>query len=601
MRHRLLLGLSVFVIVVCFGWLVGIGCEPVSAQTAEASTATLEAGEFVSTFEELEQWCADHDGVGGTVFLSDSITIRQTISGGYQGGHVVIDTGAHGLRYDGGYILLDDFEIVGEGVDCPVLEVRDVGFVWAGNWCNILLTQTVSALGRDGLGGTAVRIEALDLNAFSLSSVPASPARISSQGSGAIGLDIVSPVDVYCLNVEVVGEGSQAVQAAAGTVFYFCRFHVEGIMSSATKDSAITFDTCQVVGSAGGAQVISRRISEVSGKRFYLPVKQADPNPLNPQTFFTFWLAGDDGSELRQSFAVVWDSNQLAAIDTRVLGKTSIRGELLPILSGLGLEDGFMFELVVDVRDPSLPCIAEVFFLEEYDQFGDSYTVAVLSFWQGFDASAGDILWCSDDGGMTWVNCTDSPDISYPAWTTDWLSFRLPDLSSPLQLYVQNDAGVSNLVTLYAKDGQPYGDCGGDRTGVDRNGDSSRDSSDAGSSGSNALPSGQGDGGRGPTSSSTVWPDQEAFISNTADGETANAPVMTRPADASAAGQADALSAVEASPADLSLAVRLATPEMLDRPLPIDIPTFLLILTALIAIVAFAALGWLRMRNRKTD
>ena len=118
--------------------------------------------DIVSTEEELDEWCYEHDGTGGTVYLGCDITVEYGVYGGYGGGHIVIDTGEFGLIYNGAGILLNDYEIVGEGFLRPVVTMIDAGWRWMGNWNNDLILAPITALGRDGAGGNIIPDASVD-------------------------------------------------------------------------------------------------------------------------------------------------------------------------------------------------------------------------------------------------------------------------------------------------------------------------------------------------------------------------------------------------------------------------------------------------------
>ena len=418
----------------------------------------------VITETELEAWLDTHDGLGGTVYLGDSITITSTISGGYGGGHVVIDTGQYGLVYDGGSLVWDDFEISGEGVDTPVVTVIDAGVAWyMGNWNNDLAFRFITATGRSGMGGVALYLTGDDGSPFDIGMIYQDIGCIRSYGAGAVGVLVDVPMDLYCFNVETDGENSLALSAPDGSVLYYCRLAASGLGAAAINGD-VTLDTCIASPEPAGVTAISRTITDVSGKRFYLPIRLDDWIFVNVSlTSGLFWLSGSDGSEITRFFPVDWDWDALYNIDTSVLGSYTISGTLLPAFEGFGLTDGFPLELVVEVRDPSLPCISEVFFSSW------SGNTATLVTWDVYDPLAdGFILWRSDDGGETWYDFTDSPDLDWYLWEFNFIIFNYDALEHPVMFCLEvPGVGESNVVTLYEKDGMPFGDTGGDRTGTD--------------------------------------------------------------------------------------------------------------------------------------
>jgi len=418
----------------------------------------------VTTEAQLEAWVSAHEALGGTVYLANSITLTNDIWGGYGGGHIVIDTEAYGLVYDGGCIVLEDFEIIGEGVDTPVVTVVDAGVPWyMGNWNNDLAFRFITATGRGGTGGVALHLVSDDGSLFSMDMVPMNNGCIRSFGNGAIGILADEPMDLYCFNVEVAGAGSIALSAPAATTLFYCRLAASGSGAVAASDG-VTLDTCTMIPEQPGATLISRTIIDVSGKRFYQPVRQFDAVVVNVSlTSGLFWLLGSDGSVVTRFLPVDWNWDAVYALDTEELGSHTITGSLLPVFDGFGLTSGFPLELIIEVRDPSLPCISEVFFTT-WDG-----NAATLVTWDAYDPQAGGfILWRSDDGGETWYDFTKSPSLDWDLWEFNFIIFRYDALESPVMFCLEVvGLGESNVVTLYEKDGVPYGDTGGDRTGTD--------------------------------------------------------------------------------------------------------------------------------------
>ena len=413
---------------------------------------------------ELALWCEDHDGIGGTVYLGQDITITEIISGGYRGGHIIINTGKFGIIYDGGCISLYDWEITGEGVDRPVLTVIETGSNWGmGNWNNDLAFKFITATGRDGIGGTALHVTQGNGAVFSTIMVDYDNGLIRSYGEGAVGLLVDEPMDLCCFRVETYGDNSVAVLAPYGAALYYCRLYAEGEGAAVVSGPDIILDVCTVSPFPADAVFIERTLSEVSGKRFYLPVRLFD-EWIFPESYYTFFMPGSDGSELKQVFMIDWDWDAINGIDTGVIGSYFIQGCLLPLFDGFGLTDGFT--LTIEVRDPAIPCIEAVYF-SDWDG-----NVATLSLWDEYDPSIGGfILWRSDDGGETWYDFTDSPELGWPEWNRSAIEFRYDQITHPIMFCLEVPGiGESNVVTLYEKDGMPFGETGGDRTGIDRGG-----------------------------------------------------------------------------------------------------------------------------------
>ncbi|MDR0490108.1 MAG: hypothetical protein LBH28_02510 [Oscillospiraceae bacterium] len=419
----------------------------------------------VYTEEELAEWCYERNGICGTGYLGGNVTIEQGISGNYLGGHIVIDTGEYGLVYDGGKIMLNDFEITGEGIGgTPVVTVIDVGPNWGmGNWNNALANTNITATGSNGTGGVALQVISDDGMRFDMFMGSGEFCCIRSYGGGAIGILSDVPLDLYCFRVETNGDNSIAVSAPAGTALYYCRLDSAG-KGAAVATGGVALDSCIASPQPDNDSVITRTVSDVSGKRFYMFVKRY-ADWIAPEFVYTFWLTGSDGSVIKQSFMVYWDMAAIDAIDTDIPGSYIISGSLDYIYDGFGLTDGFPLTLTIEVRDPAVPTIGGVYF-SDWDG-----NIASLDLWNTYDPADGSlILWRSDDGGETWHDFTDSPDLVWVDWNTT-VEFHYDAITSPIMFCLEVvGVGESNVVTLYEKDGVPFGDNGGDRTGTDRQG-----------------------------------------------------------------------------------------------------------------------------------
>lgn len=475
-------------------------------ETADIEKLLAETPEenIVYTAAELEAWCRKraYTYAGGRVSLGAVVTISETFDV-YGAGRIVIDTGSHGLIYDGGKITISGLEITGEGVDVPVLDIYSVieyGYFWESGWNDTLqqLALTVTATGRDGEGGVALRVRRDDGYTTRYNSYTAEPL-IRSSGAGAVGLYLDEPLDVYGLKIEAAGEGSAAVYAPQGADLYYCKLAAEGAGATVVSGSgSITLDTCAANPEPQNAQVIDRRIIDASGSRLYRPVPQYGSGDYYSE-WVTFLLSGGDGyPAVREAFWIEWNAGP-QGVDTDVLGRTVIEGSLSPPFQGLGLEDDFALELIIDVRDPALPCIYDILFRKNITLGAYVY----LCFWEIYDPAEGNvILWRSDDGGDVWYDFTYSPDI---VWDGDGLLFYYGEITATviLQLEVAG-AGESNMVTLYSLDGDVYGGPGGDRDGGDRktaSGSNGGNGSDGenGNGGGDGNGSGTGNGGKNTT------------------------------------------------------------------------------------------------------
>lgn len=447
--------------------------EPEEAAQPQAASPTdlpgtqeLGEPEAVTDEVELKAWIAQHSETGGTVYLADCVTITQDM--GIYGirGEITVDTGSHGLVFDGGALPSSDIFITGEGVDMPVVKVLRTGngSPWDTPWNNTLLELNITATGRDGMGGTALRIMAAEPKSISTDALY-EQGMIRSYGEGAIGLWLDVPMDAWCYRVEVFGDHSMAVYAPTGADLYYCKLTAEGNGAASAAGNDLLLDSCAASPIPSGVQSINRRAVEESFSRLYLPLEQDRYNPsaielLNTPTVF---LDGGDGI-LSQPFAVYWDMDAYYDIDTGVLGKTVVPGTVAPALYGVGVFDDVPIALTVEVRDPALPCISQIAVREL-----DGRRYAVLNFWRAYDPTdASVILWRSDDEGETWRDATRSPDIS---WSNDSVDFSYDELAHPIWFQLEViGVGESNIAVLDERDGVFMGGNGGDRTGTDREG-----------------------------------------------------------------------------------------------------------------------------------
>lgn len=439
---------------------------PVFAQETEPES---EQGDVVFYEDELAGWLDAHMYTGGTVRLGNIITITEPIRVYADASSpVVIDTATFGMVFDEGYIYGDYgfCHITGEGIDVPVVDVWNMGFYWIGNWNNDLLRLNVTATGRGGAGGTALRIRVADTNTLDLSGPYNPQGMIRSYGTNAVGLWLDVPMDAHCYRIEVSGQNSSAVHAPGGASLYYCRLMAEGDGAVAVTGTDVLVDTCKASPEPEDMRVIHRSILESSLDRLYLPVRQnetPDYGSLRLLNTPAFFLSGGGGfSEETRYFYVDWDYDSYFAIDTSVLGKTLIHGTVDNIFSGLGLFTDITLTIAVEVRDPALPCISMVNIVE-YN--GERHVHMPL--WDDYDPQDENvILWCSDDEGRTWWDATHSSDI---VWERGMIDFSYDALDNPVWFQLEIvGSGQSNIAVLYEKDGISYGGSGGDRTGTDR-------------------------------------------------------------------------------------------------------------------------------------
>lgn len=423
--------------------------------------------EIVYDEAELQEWIKRHKITGGTVSLGTSITITQSM--GVYGiyGHIIIDTGKYGLVFDGAVLPSSDIFIIGEGVDMPVVDVLRAASdsIWEDSWNNTLLQLNVTAAGRDGAGGIALRILAEDTKAVSTDL--SNQGLIRSYGEGAVGLWLDVPMEAWCYRVEVFGENSTALYAPNGANLYYCKLTAEGNGACTAAGSNLVLDSCAAFPIPSGVQIINRRALEESFTQLYLPLKQnayysSSIKMLNTPNIF---LSGGEGFPgITQPFSVFWDMDAYSNIDISILGKTILSGTVAPLFYGLGVFDDTVIELTIEVRDPALPCISTIRVMEL-----DGQRLLSLGFWESYDPQDETvILWRSDDEGETWQEATLSQDIE---WINGSVKFTYGELEHPVWFQLEvTGVGESNIAVLNEKDGVSIGGNGGDRTGTDRDG-----------------------------------------------------------------------------------------------------------------------------------
>ncbi|GEM_PF-2305591 len=451
--------------------------------------------------EMLAEWIKQHQETGGTVSLSDHVTITQDM--GIYGivGEITIDTGMFGLVFDGGMLPTYNVFITGEGVDVPVVNVKqgDGGYPNDPSWNSTLMQMNVTATGRDGRGGKALRISAADTKAFRMDGLLWQGA-LRSYGEGAVGLWLDAPMEAWCYKVEVSGDNSIAVYAPNGADLLYCKLTAEGDGAVAAAGNDLSLDSCAVSPAPSGVKSVSRRAMEESFSRLYLPLEQYSSlfDPLAMLNSPNVFLIDEDGSVISRSFPVYWD--EFYEIDTGNLGTTLVSGTVDPDLYGLGIFDDVPITITVEVRDSALPCISQIAVRELED--GARY--AVLNFWQDYDPMEESvILWRSDDEGETWQDATHATNI---LWNGSAAKFFYDTLEHSVWFQLEvTGVGESNIAILDERDGVFIGGNGGDRTGTDRGGvnppSGGNGGSDDGGSGNGNVPgsgeeSDDGDGGQ---------------------------------------------------------------------------------------------------------
>jgi hypothetical protein len=341
---------------------------------------------------ELKSWLTANNS--GTVYLGASIDITMPI---FIEHPVTINTGEYGLVYNGGFLYLTgagfDAMIIGEGVSTPVLEVFSLGNLFMGDWNNYLYTLNITANGLpDGSGGTAIRLRTSGAGALEPAWLTENePGRILAFGDGAVGIELMDSFDLYCFHIEVNGENSAAVSANKNAAICFSKLSAVGGGALAVKgDGNIVLDstTAEPLLTAGNILIQNSRLSPV-----YIPVKLdtslqdfmqlIDGRPAS--------LAGGSAATRNYGLEVKWDFAACLETDLDVIGRHIVAGEVKSgwfrdLLPGVR-------EMIIDVRDPQIPCIYDVEYLNAvYDARFSLWTSEV---WETSDC----ILWYSADSG----------------------------------------------------------------------------------------------------------------------------------------------------------------------------------------------------------
>lgn len=434
--------------------------------TATPSALIDAEDDIIYTESELREWLVLNEDNGGSVSLGAAITVTHLL---HTSSPVVIDTGRFGLVFDGSFIYGDDLQIIGEGIDMPVVDVirTNYGNSWDTSWNYNLILLQVTATGRNGLGGIAMRISETDVKKFDMSLTISQLGKISSYGKGAVGLWLDAPTDAYCYRVEVSGENSIAVYAPNGGSLYYCMLTAEGAGATTAAGNDVLLDTCHTFPEPDGIRSYNRTILQEKIPPLYLPLKQG--TAISYWDFVVFQdiilpLGGTNGDGIvYRAFPIHWDNDSYDNIDTSITGKNIISGRLDNTFLELGLND-IELTLTVEVRPASLPCIASVEAMK--DEFGSYF---LLTFWESYDLADGNIvLWRSDDDGETWWDATRIDNI---VWNGQELKYYYTSLEQPVQLVLEIiGSGESNTAILSEEGGQAVGSIGGDRTGTDREG-----------------------------------------------------------------------------------------------------------------------------------
>ncbi len=469
--------LSVLFLMLCLTWYNAIvpadALEPPTEKQAEVEDSVLtgetDTKDVVYTEIELKSWISEHKEVGGTVSLGCNVTITEPLAVYGIYGSITIDTGEFGLIFDGATLSALNMHIIGEGIKVPVVEVLRTGSgdLFDVPWNNLLLDLNITANGKNGIGGTALRLSRDIDGSIDLTSVE-KQGLIRAYGTGAIGVELAVPLELYCLQIEVSGDGSRGVVAPDGTTLYYCRLTADGEDATAVNEGNVILDTCTATPEPPTAQNRSRSLLPESSTTLYLPMKQYDDPAffdwMDYQNAVLSLSGGTGYASVYRLFPIYVDDAALSQIDTSTLGKVTIPYTLLPPFLGLGLENTELL-LTVDVRDAALPCIYKV----TSRDYGIDGKFFFLNFWNNYDPENDDILlWRSNDEGETWTDATQSEEIE---WYGNSVHFKYSTLENSVWFVLEApDIGESNVVILSEKDGLGVGGNGGDRTGTDRGG-----------------------------------------------------------------------------------------------------------------------------------
>lgn len=426
--------------------------------------------DYIDSEDAFLSWIDNHPD-GGSISLGIDITIKTHIM---LSGPLYIDTGSHGIIFDGGSIYYP-LTITGEGVDVPVLTIINPGFR-TGSWDYALPAYNITARGLNGVGGVAVHINTDKNGTLGFNDTK---GLIRSEGAGAIGVLFDSPVDAHYLTISVEGEDAAAIYSQDGVNLYYSIIKADGPNSNAAIGNNILFDACNISADTTGTDVINRKIIALAGSWLYWPLlheQDLSDSDLYYKFYFitthSFLLSGDETHPaVVRPLYVMWDQDMMENINTSVIENTVIPGSLCDVYQGLGLEEDFSLDLNVDVQDGTKPCITSLYFNVDIDS-DRNYVIFNTSFfiYPSLESEHGDyILWRSDDYGQSWYDFSKSSDVKY---SKNAITYYYDEIIEPVLFCIQEDGGeFSNIVEIYGYEGKTYGLLGGDRTGVDRDGE----------------------------------------------------------------------------------------------------------------------------------
>lgn len=427
----------------------------------------------VYTEAELTEWLSGHSG--GTVSLGTSIAITKAT---LIDAPVTIDTEKYGLVYDGGCLQFNgagmDALIIGEGVDMPVVDVRDMGRMFIGNWNNRLHTTNVTATGRGGQGGTALRLNGSGAGRLDFRMLEDNvPGLIRSSGKNAVGIELTDPFDLFSFHVQVDGENSTALLAHDSANICFCKLSATGDGAQAVRGGGeLVVDSCQLSPAAEAANIAVYQVGFIPA---WYPVKQYSDaaefvRKIRNQNTTIF-----GGSDATQSYSpsVTWDDSY-QDINLDVTGHAVVLGTLYSPWFGDLISA--MPEITVDVRDPEIPCLYDTGTLQDVD---DVYAIW-FQFWMCDEWDLSDcILWHSADDGESWRDITTDTGIAWERADVTVAGVgvtRNGRVSIPISLIDEGAMfaieapgfGTSNVAHYSAAFPNKLPDKGGDRIGTDR-------------------------------------------------------------------------------------------------------------------------------------
>lgn len=443
-----------------------------------AALATGSGGEvYVENETLLGNWLADNSS--GTVYLKNDITL--TTYKVYKGS-VTINTGSNSLIYNGGFLHAESdsasITIIGEGVKHPVLDVQRIPY---SGWNSFLFPLTVTATGdKNDNGGTAMRINAIDTQSWNSNVTRDNdvwgrwPGRITASGDGAVGLEVIGSFknglpNIVFFDIVVNGDNSTAVLSSTGANICFSSLSATGDKAQAIRGGGeFLVDTCLVEPPLTPDASIQVYQAYLMSRWF--PVKQGHVQ-VPSQLPAVEWNGG--GSLVNKfRLAAHWDQAYDFSTAFDDLGKIPVQHELAAPWLRQFFSDAP--SLLIDVRDPALPCIFDVEMMNNG---------LCLVFWPCLDIDIG--LDSSDaaepgtyrllrsmDSGVTWEDCTEEDGFEISKSDGDYdVLIPYDKVEEDMMFLVElPGAGRSNVAHFSSAYDISYssGITGGDRVGTDR-------------------------------------------------------------------------------------------------------------------------------------